>query len=77
MTLMLPVKPKSADDAGFDVFTLDHGVIVPPMGNVLLSTGLRVDIPAGYCIQVNPRSGKASNHGLVVAVGMLSLFRKH
>lgn len=67
----LPVKPKSADDAGFDVFTLDHGVIVPPMGNVLLSTGLRVDIPAGYCIQVNPRSGKASNHGLVVGARII------
>lgn len=41
------------------------------MGNVLLSTGLRVDIPAGYCIQVNPRSGKASNHGLVVGARII------
>lgn len=41
------------------------------MGNVLLSTGLRVAIPAGYCIQVNPRSGKASKNGLVVGARVI------
>lgn len=37
----------------------------------MLDTGLRVAIPAGYCIQVNPRSGKASKNGLIVGARII------
>lgn len=67
----LPVKPKSQDDAGFDVYVLNHGTIIPPRGSKLLDTGLRVSIPVGYCIQVNPRSGKASKNGLLVGARVI------
>ncbi len=51
--------------AGMDVraalkepFTLQAGKVG------LVPTGLRVEIPAGYEIQVRPRSGLALNHGI-------------
>lgn len=68
----IPYKPKTQTDAGFDCYCLDHGKIIPPNGgSALLHTGLKVQIPEGYCIQVNPRSGMASKHGLVVGARII------
>lgn len=62
---IIPCKPKSFFDAGWDVYCLERKVI-PAGGDALLSTGLRVAIPNGFCIQVNPRSGKAVRDKLVI-----------
>ena len=37
-------------------------VIVPPGARVLIGTGLRLAIPAGYEVQIRPRSGLALKH---------------
>ena len=42
-------------------------VIVPPGGRVLIGTGLRLAIPAGYEVQIRPRSGLALKHGITLA----------
>lgn len=42
------------------------GVTVPPMGRVILSTGLHVEIPPGYEMQIRPRSGLAVKHGITL-----------
>lgn len=39
---------------------------IPPGGTALVGTGLFVSIPAGYEIQVRPRSGLALKHGVTV-----------
>ncbi|MCX7624847.1 MAG: dUTP diphosphatase [Candidatus Sumerlaeaceae bacterium] len=39
-------------------------VVIPPGQWVLISTGLRLEIPPGYEAQVRPRSGLAARHGI-------------
>jgi len=40
------------------------GVTLVPMARIIVPTGLRVAIPAGFEIQIRPRSGLALRHGL-------------
>ena len=41
-----------------------QGLVLPPMGRVLVPTGLRVEIPDGFEMQIRPRSGLALKHGV-------------
>ena len=41
-------------------------VVLAPGQRALVSTGLRVEIPAGYEIQLRPRSGLALKHGITL-----------
>lgn len=53
--------------AGLDVRAdNDTPVILPPLGRALVPTGLYMEIPAGYEVQVRPRSGLAAKHGITV-----------
>ena len=53
--------------AGMDVrANIDQAITLPPMGRSLLKTGLFVEIPIGYEIQVRPRSGLAFKKGITV-----------
>lgn len=45
---------------------LDAPIIVPAGGRKLVPTGITVEIPEGYEIQVRPRSGLAVKHGITV-----------
>lgn len=40
------------------------GFILDPMRRAVLPTGIRVEIPQGYEIQIRPRSGLALKHGI-------------
>ncbi|MDP3339052.1 dUTP diphosphatase [Frigidibacter sp.] len=40
------------------------GFILDPMRRAVLPTGIRVEIPEGYEIQIRPRSGLALKHGI-------------
>ncbi|PYF11131.1 deoxyuridine 5'-triphosphate nucleotidohydrolase [Rhodobacter viridis] len=42
----------------------DTGLVLAPMGRVIVPTGLRVEIPEGFEMQIRPRSGLAFKHGL-------------
>lgn len=42
------------------------GALVPPMGRILVGTGLSLVIPPGYEGQIRPRSGWALRHGVTV-----------
>lgn len=53
--------------AGMDVRAdLAEAVTLAPLGRALIPTGLYVELPAGYEMQVRPRSGLAAKHGLTV-----------
>ena len=53
--------------AGMDVRAdLSESVTLAPLGRALIPTGLYVELPAGYEMQVRPRSGLAAKHGLTV-----------
>lgn len=40
------------------------GIVLPPLGRALVPTGLRVEIPEGFEMQIRPRSGLALKHGI-------------
>lgn len=51
--------------AGMDVVSAED-VVIAPGARHAVATGLAVAIPAGYEIQVRPRSGLALKHGITV-----------
>ena len=51
--------------AGMDVLAAEDATIAPGQRHAV-ATGLSVAIPAGYEIQVRPRSGLALKHGITV-----------
>lgn len=61
------VKPSYAypTDSGFDLYSTEE-VIIEPFGRKLIPTGLHIDIPDGYEIQVRSKSGLALKQGLMV-----------
>ncbi|GGW31420.1 deoxyuridine 5'-triphosphate nucleotidohydrolase [Gemmobacter lanyuensis] len=42
------------------------GVTLAPMERRIVPTGLRVEIPQGYEMQIRPRSGLATKHGITL-----------
>ena len=53
--------------AGMDVkANMEQSVVLKPLERAMIPTGLYVEIPEGYEIQVRPRSGLAAKHGLTV-----------
>ena len=53
--------------AGMDVrANIDQAITLAPLDRVLVKTGLFVEIPLGYEIQVRPRSGLAFKKGITV-----------
>lgn len=53
--------------AGMDVrANLDEPIVLKPLARALIPTGLFVELPAGYEMQVRPRSGLAAKFGLTV-----------
>lgn len=51
--------------ANFDPARRD-GVVLAPGARVLVPTGLRLEIPQGYEVQIRPRSGLALKHGITL-----------
>lgn len=53
--------------AGMDVrASLSEPVVLKPLGRAMVPTGLYLEIPAGYEVQVRPRSGLAAKKGITV-----------
>ena len=58
------------DSAGFDL-SADETVLVLPQIRSLVSIGLRMQVPVGYCGKIYPRSGLANKHGIVAFNGVI------
>lgn len=53
--------------AGMDLrAAVDAPVAIAPLGRAIIPTGLRVEIPSGYEMQIRPRSGLAAKRGITV-----------
>lgn len=52
-------------DAGADIYS-NETVTIQPLDRKSIGTGLSVEIPVGFEIQVRPKSGLALNHGITV-----------
>jgi len=42
------------------------GIVLAPGGRALVSTGLQLEIPHGFEVQIRPRSGLALKHGITL-----------
>lgn len=57
----------TALSAGVDVrAAITEPIVLEPLGRALVPTGLFLEIPAGYEVQVRPRSGLAAKKGVTV-----------
>lgn len=53
--------------AGMDVrAAISEPIVLKPLGRAMVPTGLFIEIPAGYEVQVRPRSGLAAKKGITV-----------
>jgi dUTP pyrophosphatase len=58
----------TAGASGADVgAAVSESVVLPPGGRAAIPTGLVFAVPAGFEVQVRPRSGLALRHGVTVA----------
>jgi dUTP pyrophosphatase len=56
---------ETGGSAGLDVRSAENGLLKPGEFK-LITTGICVEIPYGYEIQVRPRSGLAKNYGVTI-----------
>lgn len=57
----------TAGAAGMDIHTcMETDIILKPFERALIPTGLRMEIPEGYEVQLRPRSGLALKHGITL-----------
>ncbi len=53
--------------AGMDVrANIDEAVVLRPLERAMIPTGLSIELPEGYEMQIRPRSGLAAKHGITV-----------
>lgn len=53
--------------AGMDIkANIEESIVLRPLARAMVPTGLFVEIPEGYEMQVRPRSGLAAKHGISV-----------
>lgn len=53
--------------AGMDVkANTEEPIVLRPLSRAMVPTGLFVELPTGYEMQVRPRSGLAAKHGITV-----------
>ena len=58
----------TAGAAGMDLLAaIDAPVVIAPGERTLVPTGIAIALPAGFELQVRPRSGLALRHGIVLA----------
>lgn len=58
------------NDACFDVYSAED-TVVPAKGYAIVSTGLYMDIPAGYEVVFRGRSGMAAKHAVFAHMGTI------
>lgn len=53
--------------AGLDIrANISQSITLSPLERAMVSTGLYVELPEGYEMQIRPRSGLAAKHGITV-----------
>jgi len=53
------------DDAGMDLYSTKE-CIIGPNHRILVGTGIKIEIPKGYEMQIRPKSGLALKEGITV-----------
>lgn len=64
-----PVKA-TAGSAGFDIFSCENQIIKSGKTKII-KTGIKLEIPYGYEVQIRPRSGISANTDIIVMLGTI------
>ena len=66
-SIALPIYETNSS-AGMDLraYLLDGNILLEPKKRVLVGTGLYLEIPEGFEVQIRPRSGLALKYGITV-----------
>ena len=56
----------TAGSAAVDLRNAGETIVIPPLGRVLVPTGLAIALPDGTEAQIRPRSGLALRHGISI-----------
>jgi dUTP pyrophosphatase len=64
----LPIPRYMSDGAaGFDLYAaIEDRITIPPFETRLIPTGIMIELPRGYELQIRPRSGLALNYKVTV-----------
>lgn len=64
----LPIPRYMSDGAvGFDLYAaIEDQITIPPFETRLIPTGIMIELPRGYELQIRPRSGLALNYKVTV-----------
>jgi dUTP pyrophosphatase len=63
---LLP-KYESNGAAGLDLkANIEEDIILKPLERIVIPTGLFIELPSGYEMQIRPRSGLSIKHGITV-----------
>ena len=64
--------PKKAheEDACFDIYA-SKDCVVPAVGTCPVPTGVKMNIPSGYYVEIRPRSGMAFKHSVTAFMGTI------
>lgn len=63
---------KHPGDAGMDLKAdISEPIVLKPMERVLVPTGLSMQVPEGYELQIRPRSGLSIKFGIVAILGTI------
>jgi dUTP pyrophosphatase len=64
--------PKKAheEDACFDIYASED-CVVPAVGTCPVPTGVKMNIPTNYYVEIRPRSGMAFKHGVEAFMGTI------
>jgi dUTP pyrophosphatase len=57
-------------DAGLDIYAIED-VTIPYKCDKVISTGLKMEFPKGYYIQIAPKSGRSVNDKLIIGGGVI------
>lgn len=61
----------TTDSAGIDVAAaIDEPIVLKPLERKLIPTGLAIEVPKGYEVQIRARSGMSLKHGITAANGV-------
>lgn len=67
---VLPTKA-TGGSAGFDLYAIESAEIQPIPGGATLRTGIAVELPPGYEMQIRGRSGLAFREDIVLHLGTI------
>lgn len=61
----------NSDDSGADLFCMFDTVIPANARGYIINTGVRLDIPIGFGVQIRPKSGVSANTPIRVILGTI------